>query len=112
MRTSVKLAIGLVVALAAGWVSHGPLGRGEAFVNGLQVEADDVLRKAEVPGVTARFSRDPLDREVILSGTADQFQREGQGQFPGLNDRVADIPGVSGFRWDESDLDCCAPRKQ
>ena len=53
-----------------------------------------MVRAAEVPGVEVRFARDPLSREAILSGPANEFQREGQGQFPGLNDRVGAVPGV------------------
>lgn len=107
-----KFFIGLAVALVAGWVSHGPLGRGEAFVGQLQRQADAVIADAGLPGVSVRFNRDPLSREAILSGPADQFQREGQGQFPGLNDRISAIPGVSGFRWPQDDTECCAPRRQ
>lgn len=95
-----KFTIGLVAALAAGWVSHGPLGRGAAFVDTLQAQADTVLTEAAVPGVTARFERNPLRREAILAGPADEFQREGQGLYPGINDRIAAIPGVAGFRWE------------
>lgn len=95
-----KLLIGLAVALAAGWVSHGPLGHGEAFVDNLQVQANAVLAQTQVPGIAVRFDRDPLGRQAILSGPADDFQREGQGQFPGINDRIAAIPGVSGSRWE------------
>lgn len=95
-----KMLIGLGVALAAGWISHGPLGQGAAFVDGLQTQADAVLARAQVPGVTARFSRGPLSRRAILAGPANDFQKEGQGEFPGINDRIAAIPGVSGYRWE------------
>ena len=33
-----KLSIGLAAALLAGWVSHGPLGRGTAYVDRLEAE--------------------------------------------------------------------------
>lgn len=95
-----KLLIGLAVALAAGWVGHGPLGQGQAFVDGLDAQAKAVIRDAGLPRVQVRFDRDPLRREAIMSGEADQFQREGMGQYPGLNDRIAAIPGVSGVRWE------------
>lgn len=95
-----KLLIGLAVALASGWVGHGPLGRGQAFVDRLDAQTKGVIRAAELPRVRVRFDRDPLRREAILSGEADQFQREGMGQYPGLNDRIAAIPGVSGVRWE------------
>ena len=38
-----------------------------------------MVREAAVPGVEVRFSRYPLNREAILSGPANEFQREGQG---------------------------------
>jgi len=101
-----KFLIGLVAALIAGWVSHGPLGQGKAFIDGLEGLATTEVREAAVPGVTVRFARDPLRREAILSGNANDYQREGLGLYPGLNDRMRAIPGVSGVRWDDSD--CCA----
>ena len=101
-----KFLIGLAAALLAGWISHGPLGQGEAFIAQLEVRATAELRKAELPGVSVRFPRDPLARQAILSGPANDFQREGQGLFPGINDRIGGLPGVSDFRWEESA--CCA----
>ena len=101
-----KFLLGLAAALVAGWISHGPLGRGEAFVGELEARAGGVLRKAEVAGVQVRFERDPLSRQAILSGPADDFQREGQGLFPGINDRIRGVPGVAGLRWEETA--CCA----
>lgn len=100
MSPAVKFLIGLAVALAAGWVGHGPLGRGEAFVDGLDAQAKAVIRDANLPAVHVRFERSPFGREAIMSGQADAFQREGQGQYPGLNDRMKAIPGVSGVRWE------------
>ncbi len=103
MPAFVKLLIGLAAALAAGWVSHGPLGRGEAFVDSLQAQADAVVRSAELPGVTVRFARDPLSRKAMLSGPANDFQREGQGTLLGLNDRIRAVPGVSDIAWDDKE---------
>jgi hypothetical protein len=101
MSPAVKFLIGLALALLAVWVGHGPLGRGEAFVDLLDARAKAVIRVAELPRVQVRFVRDPLRREAILSGEADSFQREGMGQFPGLDDRIRAIPGVSGVRWED-----------
>ena len=97
-----KFLIGLAAALVTGWISHGPLGRGEAFIDGLEANAADVVRRAELPTVVVRFPRNPLSRKAVLSGTADEFQREGQGLFPGINDRIRDMPGVSGIEWNEA----------
>jgi hypothetical protein len=100
MSPAAKFLIGLAAALLAGWIGHGPLGQGAAFVDRLEAQAKAVVREAEVPGVQVRFDRDPLSRQAILSGPANDFQREGQGQYPGLNDRVRAIPGVAGVRWE------------
>lgn len=101
MSAWLKFLIGLAVALLAGWIGHGPLGQGAAFVDRLDAQAKAEIRKVELAGqVQVRFSRDPLRREAILSGRAAQFQREGMGQFPGINGRIAAIPGVSGVRWE------------
>ena len=99
MSPAVKFLIGLAAALLAGWIGHGPLGQGEAFVDRLDAQAKEVIRQNEL-AVQVRFERDPLRRQAILSGHADQFQREGQDGFPGINARVAAVPGVSGVRWE------------
>ena len=100
MPPLVKFLIGLAIALAAGWIGHGPLGRGEAFIDRLDAQARAKIVEAGLPQVQVRFDRDPLRREAILAGRADAFQREGMGQFPGLNDRIRAVPGVSGVRWE------------
>jgi hypothetical protein len=99
MSTPLKLLIGFLAALVSGWISHGPMGRGDAFIDGLEAEANQTLREAEVPQVQVRMKRDPLRRVAILSGPANDFQREGQGLFPGINDRIRAIPGIAGIEW-------------
>jgi len=100
MSPSVKFLIGLVVALLAGWIGHGPLGQGQAFVDRLDTLAKAEIRTAELPSVRVRFDRDPLRREAILSGQANRFQREGMGQLKGIDGRIESVPGVSGLRWE------------
>jgi len=99
MSPHVKFLIGLAAALLSGWIGHGPLGQGEAFVDGLDAQSRAVIREWELP-VQVRFERNPLSRQAILSGHIDQFQREGLPNFPGIEGRVAMVPGVSGVRWE------------
>ena len=101
MPRSAKFLAGLCAALLAGWLSHGPFGRGEAFIDSVEAQASAVVRDAGVPGVRVRMARHPLRRQAILSGDANDFQREGQGAYPGLNDRVRAVPGVGSLRWEE-----------
>ena len=75
----IRLPIGLAAALFAGWLHHGPYGGGTRFVDALEQRAQMRLRFAELPGVSVRMQREPLARTAILSGTANQFQREGMG---------------------------------
>ena len=99
MTPIVKFLIGLAVALFAGWIGHGPLGQGEAFVDRLDAQSKAVVKSWELP-VQIRFERNPLSRQAILSGHIDRFQREGLPNFPGIDGRVAMVPGVSGVRWE------------
>ena len=99
MSPRVKFLIGLGAALLSGWIGHGPLGQGEAFIDRLDAQSKAVVKAWEVP-VQVRFERNPLSRQAILSGHVDQFQREGIRNFPGINGRVAMVPGVSGVRWE------------
>lgn len=106
MPRLVKILLGLALALAVGWLHHGPLGGGERLIDALEARAQLRLRVAEIPGVTVRMERDPLSREAILSGDANDFQKEGLGGFPGVNERIDSIPGVAGIRWEPRT--CCA----
>lgn len=103
MAAPLKLLIGLALALAVGWLSHGPIGRGEAFVNGMEQRAKGMIQIAAIPGVDVQFSRDPLSREAIVTGHANDFQRNGMGDLEGLNGRLLMIPGVSSVRWAEDE---------
>lgn len=96
---AVKFLIGLAAVLLMGWIYHGPVGNGEALINRLEAQAAAAVAEGEVPGVQVRLARDPLARVATLSGPANDFQREGMGQFPGLNDRVGAIEGISRIEW-------------
>lgn len=99
MPNGLKFLIGLAAALAVGWVSHGPLGRGEAFIQRLETSLQAVIAAAEIPGVTGQMRREPLARTAVLSGPANQFQREGQGSLPGLDEQVLVVPGIARVEW-------------
>ena len=99
MPTIARILIGFAAALLAGWIAHGPLGRGALFLDSLQAQAEAVLRDAAVAGVTASLPRDPLTRTVWLSGPANDLQRNGQGGLQGITQRVAAVPGVAEVRW-------------
>jgi hypothetical protein len=99
MPAYAKFLIGLAAALFSGWIAYGPLGQGAGFVDRIEAQATAQIRDAAVPGVEVRLGRDPLRREALLSGPANDFQREGQGLYPGINDRILAIPGVGGITW-------------
>lgn len=101
MSLWLKFLIGFAAALAMGWIVHGPLGRGAAFVDRMETQAKVRVRFAALPGVDVHFNRDPLSREAIFTGHADPFQRNGIGDLKGLNGRILEIPGVSSVRWEE-----------
>ena len=64
MSPTVKFLIGLAVALLSGWIGHGPLGQGEAFVDRLDAQSKAVIKQWELP-VQVRFERNPLSRQAI-----------------------------------------------
>jgi hypothetical protein len=99
MPTAVRILIGFAAALLAGWIGHGPVGRGALFLDSLQAQTEAALRDAAVPGVTVSFPRDPLSRTAWLSGPANDLQRNGMGGLQGINQRVAAISGVAAVRW-------------
>ena len=101
MPTSVKLLIGLALALAAAWISHGPLGHGAAAIDRLETEARAAVAAADLPGIAVRLDRSPLSRNATLSGPANALQREGLGSQKGLSDLVRDVEGIGTVRWSD-----------
>lgn len=105
MSSWLKLLIGLTATLFLGWLSHGPLGQGARLIDGLEAQARAEVAAGGVPGVSVSLGREPLSRFATLSGPANDFQRGGMGQLPGLNDRVGAIPGIAGIRWADAPAD-------
>ncbi len=104
MPPVLKAILGLLLALAAAWIWHAPLGHGERLIGRLQAEAEQAVAGTELADIRVRLSRDPLARTAILSGPANDLQREGLGSQMGLSDYVREVEGISGVRWaDEPD---------
>lgn len=97
-----KFLIGLVATVIMGWILHGPLGNGERYIAALQSQAHRVVADSGIQGVSVQLGRNPLSRVATLSGTADEFQRNGQGGQKGLTQMVEEIEGVSDVRWSDS----------
>lgn len=104
-----KFLIGLALALATGWIAHGPLGLGGAFVDRLDSDLQLVVRYSAVPGVSAQVQREPLARTAIFAGPANCFQRYGDASFgghrdgtlPGLEQRALSVPGMGRVIWND-----------
>ena len=99
MPPVLKAIIGLLVALAAAWIWHGPLGYGERLIGRLEMEARAKVAETELPGIVVSLPRDPLARTARLSGPANALQREGLGSQKGVSDHVRDVEGISNVRW-------------
>jgi hypothetical protein len=92
------LAIGIGAALGATALYHGPIGKAEGFAAKIEREARAELERQEMVQIQARLEREPLRRTLILSGPADDFQRE---ELPKI---MAGIAGVERVRWDPTSL--------
>ncbi|HEY0131452.1 MAG TPA: hypothetical protein VGB57_08595 [Allosphingosinicella sp.] len=99
MPPVLKATLGLLLALAAAWIWHAPLGHGERLIERLEAEARREVAKAELPGMKVNLSRSPLARTAILSGPANDLQREGLGSQKGVADYARDVEGISEVRW-------------
>ena len=89
----IKLGAGVAasVALAALW--HGPLGGADQFTAKVNRGIRATLVYYEMTQVTAHLHQDPLTRQVLLSGPADDFQRSELVRL------MNELPGVSGTTW-------------
>jgi hypothetical protein len=98
MNRTTKLLIGIAVTAAFAMLWHGPLGAGEKLAQAVEGQARRQLDHDEMIQVQARLQRHPLSRRLVLSGPADDFQRQE------LVRRLDDIPGVVEVRWDPASL--------
>ncbi|MFL6730201.1 MAG: hypothetical protein ACJ8E3_03185 [Sphingomicrobium sp.] len=87
------LAVGLAATLAAAALWHGPVGAAGRFTGTIERGARQALKHYEMSAVTAHLHRGPLSRRLILSGSADDFQRSELARL------LSQLPGVSGATW-------------
>ena len=92
-RRNSAFAIGLSVAIALAALWHGPLGGAGRFETVVQRGVQQTLVHYEMTQVSAHLHHAPLTRRVMLSGPADDFQRQGLAEF------MNQIPGVSSSTW-------------
>ena len=98
MTRNQKLLIGLAASIAFAELWHGPLGGASRFTGHVERTARNLLDREEMTQVRAHLARAPLNRVLILSGPADDFQREHLPRIMGK------VPGVSEVRWDPASL--------
>lgn len=93
-RRNAMLAAGAVAAIAAAALWHGPLGTYSRLASLIERNARIELNRLELGGVTAQLGRSPaLTRNLLLTGPADNFQREELPRY------MAEIPGVADVAW-------------
>jgi hypothetical protein len=101
MSRTVKFLIGLAAALLVGWIWHGPAGQGERLANRIEADARNLVNQARLPGMSVRIERDPLRRDLVVSGEANDLQREGLGSQNGVMDYARATEGAGRVRWDD-----------
>ncbi|HEX8580480.1 MAG TPA: hypothetical protein VF655_12925 [Allosphingosinicella sp.] len=101
MRAPVKFLIGLALALLVGWAWHGPAGNGEKLAGRIENDLRNLVAQAKLPAIAARIERNPLSRNAVISGTANDLQREGLGSQFGVKDYARATPGIGNVRWDD-----------
>jgi hypothetical protein len=93
VNRNLVLVLGVVAVIAETALWHGPLGAGDRMAGKIERTAKMTLEHFEMPLVTARLERSPLQRRLLLSGPADDFQQQE------LVRMMDEIPGVSDVRW-------------
>ena len=101
MSRSMKFLIGLAAALLAAWAWHGPAGQGERLISKLETQARQYVALGKLPGMRVRMERSPLARSAVLSGAADEIQREGLGSQYGIKDYAREVEGMARVRWED-----------
>jgi hypothetical protein len=93
MNRNRSLALGFAATLAATWVWHGPGGAGGRLTAMTSREVRAMLDQYEMQQVAVMVERGPLTRRILLSGPADDFQRNE------IVRRSEELPGVAAASW-------------
>jgi hypothetical protein len=94
MNRKAILALGALATIAVAELWHGPIGAADELEERVERHARNLLNYYELPQVTAHMDEKPLTRRLILSGSADDFQRRA------LVEKLGQLPGVNEVRWD------------
>jgi OmpA-OmpF porin, OOP family len=98
MESGTKILIGAGLTALLAWGSHSAIGRGGAFIDGLESNAQAGLTSGAIAGVTAKAERDPqYQRVIILSGNKTDEEKAK------IIAQMKAIPGVADARWDDGD---------
>jgi hypothetical protein len=92
-KRTITLLVGIAAVLGLGAMWHGPGGAGEFFAYEVEDRAATTLSYYEMTQVQAKLQRDPLTRTLVLSGPADDFQRDELVRI------MDELPGVAKARW-------------
>lgn len=92
-RAVVAVVAGTTVVLALGALWHGPVGTGERLASSIERQSRYVLNDWEMAQVQAQVERAPITRTLVLTGPADDFQRNELVRI------MNGVPGVANVRW-------------
>ena len=92
-RRNIAPALGIIASIALAGLWHGPMGAADRFSAAVEREAQNALVYYEITQVSAHLHHGPLTRRVMLSGPADDFQREELARHMG------EVPGIASATW-------------
>jgi hypothetical protein len=95
-RRVLALAIGAAVSILLALLWHGPLGGADRFAAEVERNVRATIVYEQIPEVQGRLHHGPLTRRILLSGPADDFQREQ------LVEIIGEVPGVASATWSAS----------
>jgi len=90
--------IGVAATLGVTAIYHGPMGKADKLTASIERAARAELDRQEMVQVDAKLERGPLRRTLVLTGPADDFQRD---ELPKI---MIKTPGVEAVRWNPASL--------